>query len=266
MKLDRSPRITPEGEGADVCDILLSMNQGLKTQDQALRKKRSRTRFLWTEELHNKFIAAIFDIGLHYVSLDVIHQLMVRNNHEAGKPPLSLEKTVAHLNALRDFHRGRSYPKGMVRLSSNRLDRCVDVESVVESHMEQMKEFRSQRGERKPIFQPPLAEIVHSSPQRSPNNQVPPKIPLSFSRSVYSDYNRGAARVPYFNILKRNSAELSYPSIEPLLMQQSPFLQNFSALDYRVPALKALRNSEGDRVEYDSFGTFPMEQCTEVPI
>lgn len=269
----RKTKEVVEGDGVEVCDILLSLQQqeAAKLPDQATRKKKSRSRFLWSVELHNQFISAIFDIGLYYVNIDVIHQLMVRNSLENNRSPLSLEKTLSHLNVLREFHRGRSRTRSMVRLSSNRLDRCVDVESVVESHMEQMREFKSQRSERKQVFQPPQSEplLLPPPPLYALDAHMGlaslPRLPPSFTRAMFADSLRGASRIQQL-IPQKRSAEISYIPEGPWLMGQTPYLTSLDAFEYRIPSLKAWRDNDGNRVEYDFMDVFQMQHDTRVPI
>lgn len=110
-------------DGYDLTQSFYSTSSNLISEIAAFEssKKKKRKRFMWSDLLHQQFIAAIFDIGLFYANEDVVQQMILRSKlgdemHDA---------LVSYLNLMREFH-SCSKSKLVARLSNNRLDKCVE--------------------------------------------------------------------------------------------------------------------------------------------
>jgi hypothetical protein len=125
MVVENQYFVESESEGRDVCSILLSMNYSSDKmiKDSYAVSKKSRGRFMWTEELHQEFISSIFQIGLSHIDLDGLHQTMLMTHAASGKPEVKIESLAAHLQTLREL-----LPRNegdMAKVPSNRLDSCT---------------------------------------------------------------------------------------------------------------------------------------------
>lgn len=67
--------------------------------------KKSKKRFVWPDDLHREFIAAVFDVGLSHASLETLHDSLQQRHLVA---PAQIKGILARLRLFRD--RGESQP------------------------------------------------------------------------------------------------------------------------------------------------------------
>ncbi|KAG3003297.1 hypothetical protein PC121_g19199 [Phytophthora cactorum] len=102
----RSP--SPTSSDAVVVSVAPSIeNIKVPAADTQSRKKNKRPskRFLWQEDLHLRFVAAIFDLGLKNASPKTLLPMMNKSNPESG---LTTEHLKSHLQKYRiNYQRSR---------------------------------------------------------------------------------------------------------------------------------------------------------------
>jgi hypothetical protein len=159
ISLDKTDQ---DSDGSEACNILMSFTHHDKRNDDKYKNrttqytKNKKKRFLWSEHLHSKFIAAIFDIGLQYANLEVICQMANQNRSDIGQVSVKTLTIDNHLSSLRQFHIHDD--KEIVRLSTNRLEKCANAIDMTAVYSQETHECTKADGCSYPV---PLELVYH---------------------------------------------------------------------------------------------------------
>lgn len=189
--------------------------------------RRSRVRFMWSFDLHQTFIAAIFDIGLFYVDMEIVREILLRS--ELG--PNMQNELVLFLNLMREFH-SCSNSKIIPRLSAIRP---ADANG---------KEKHGNGRVKDALIANQLSELEYSRClSKSPNLHM-------------FGYHPLIREFPFQATLPPEIPERREYSLRPQLLSQSSVASNISSDDPDIYSIA----KQTSRVAYDEYSPVPKKR------